>query len=239
MRVANQKTKLKNKNMNPDNTQDIIKARFQELPPEVQKAITANDLTEKFDALSKKYSLRIDQSGNLQTETLLVMLGLEKPVDYVDNLVKNAELSREAATQIAADVNTQILGSIRATLEELTSHEDDEKSDETPDNADLAQVGGINVEKSGASEDVVSANRPTMKENVQLSAAITLDAIENPPAFVDRLLTGTSTSINETVVKTGADIAAAKPVSAAPTNTPAAPSAPTTPKIDPYREPRD
>jgi polyhydroxyalkanoate synthesis regulator phasin len=206
--------------MDTDNTQDIIKARFQELPPEVQKAITATNLTDKFDAFSKKYSLRIDQSGNLQTETLLVMLGLEKPSDYVDNLVKNAELSREAATRIAADVNTEILGSIRKTLEDITSQED---TDKLADNTDLAQAGGINVEKDRASEDVVSANQPA---GPQISKAATLDAIENPPAFVDRLLTGTSTSVNETVIKSPVVTAA-----------PATPSAPTMPKIDPYREP--
>ncbi len=217
---------IKNKKMNPDNTQDIIKARFKELPLEVQKAITATDLTDKFDQLSKKYSLRIDQSGNLQTETLLVMLGLEKPADYIDNLVKNAELSRETATKLGADVNTEILGSIRKTLEELTSHEDEEDSKESDENTDLAKAGNISVEKSGASEDVVSANQST---SPQISKAATLDAIENPPAFVDRLLTGTSTSVNETVIKSAPTNVAATPSSA--------PAIASTSKIDPYREP--
>jgi hypothetical protein len=211
--------------MDTDNTQDIIKTRFRELPPEVQKAITSANLTDKFDVLSKKYTLRIDQSDSLQTETLLVMLGLESPNDFLDNLVKNAEMSREMAGKIAADVNTDIIGGIRETLQNLTSNESNEE-----DNADLEKAADITVDKNLASEDVVS--NPVKAPTEQMVKNDILNSIENPPAFIDRLLTGPSATITETVVKSQpiAPAEAPKPIAPQPT-------IPTGPRIDPYREP--
>ncbi len=97
-------------------TQDIIKNRFNQLPEDIQQAIQDINLASKFDSISQKNNLRIDQNGNLQTETLLVMLGLESNSDYIDNVQKSLEISRPEAINIAKDVNELILSPIRDSL---------------------------------------------------------------------------------------------------------------------------
>ena len=165
--------------------------------------------------------------------TSYVMIGLVPSKNFASELSKEIQINPEEANNIAKDINDEIFLGIKESLKKI----EDQREKENSADADLAHAGGINVEKSGASEDVLSASRPTptTNANAQLSAAITLDAIENPPAFVDRLLTGTSTSINETVVKTAIDIPV-KPTSSQ-TIVPPKPPTPSAPKIDPYREP--
>lgn len=108
--------------------QEIIKNRYEELPADIQQAIKSTDLASKFNLIANKHSLHIDQSGALQTETILVMLGLESTNDYVNNLQKGLEISRNEALSLAGDVNREILDSIRTSLRVL--QEQNEKADE-------------------------------------------------------------------------------------------------------------
>jgi hypothetical protein len=96
--------------------QEIIKNRYKELPEDIQEAIKSNDLAGKFNAIAEKHGLHIDQNGALQTETLLVMLGLEPTSDYVNNIQRNLDISRTEALSIADDVNNDILGAIKNSL---------------------------------------------------------------------------------------------------------------------------
>ena len=57
------------------------------LPPEdVRTAITSVDLRNKLRSVAEKHRLHVDQAGALENETMLVMLGLEHPRDYIQNL---------------------------------------------------------------------------------------------------------------------------------------------------------
>jgi hypothetical protein len=104
--------------------QEIIKNRYKELPADIQQAITNTDLAGKFEKIAQKHSLHIDQNGALQTETILVMLGLEPTEDYVNNVQSNLEVSREEANAIAQDINTEILDSIRSSLRTLQEQQE-------------------------------------------------------------------------------------------------------------------
>jgi len=109
--------------------QQIIKDRYKELPADIQEAIKSTDLAAKFAKISEKHSLHIDQSGALQTETILVMLGLESSDDFVENVKKGLEVSRDEAVALAKDVNTEILDSIRNSLRILQSQEESEPTE--------------------------------------------------------------------------------------------------------------
>ncbi len=114
--------------MEPE-TQQLIKKNFELLPREIQDAITGGNLPEKFAKISKKYALTIEQAGDIQTETMLVMLGLESSNNLISNLSDNVEIPRETARDIAGDINTDIIGSIRESLQKLEDTNDDEKLD--------------------------------------------------------------------------------------------------------------
>jgi len=100
-------------------TNEIIKQRFEVLPQDIKDAITKTDLAGKFDSIASKHGLHIDQNGLLQTETLLVMIGLETTEDYVDNMQKALNISKSETLSIADDVNREIFNSIRQSLQTM------------------------------------------------------------------------------------------------------------------------
>lgn len=106
-----------------NNTQQIIKKRLNELPQEIRLAIKNADLSTKFETIANRHSLNIDQNGSLQTETLLVMLGLEPSEDYVGNIEKELEISRVEAQSIAEEVNKEILLNIKVAIRTLEEKE--------------------------------------------------------------------------------------------------------------------
>lgn len=109
-------------------SKEIIKKQLKKLPKDIQDAVLAVDLAEKFKTITNKHGLRVDQGGALETETMLVMLGLEDPDDYTSNLKREADISQEEAASIAEEVNRMIFLPIRASLKRL--HEDVEEEEE-------------------------------------------------------------------------------------------------------------
>ncbi len=102
-----------------DETKQIIQQRLRLLPQEIKDAIRNTDLTGKFNAIAEKHSLRLDQNGYLQTETMLVMLGLEPSEDYVQAIERELGVSEGEAKALAEDVNKEILGSIRGAIRKV------------------------------------------------------------------------------------------------------------------------
>lgn len=107
-------------------TQQIIKDRLQVIPEDIRTAIKSVDLAGKFEEIANKHGLHIDQNGNLQTETLLVMIGLEPTKDFVDNIHKELEVSMQEAQSIANDVNDQIFKNIRLSLRKMSEEAGEE-----------------------------------------------------------------------------------------------------------------
>ena len=66
--------------------EQIIKEQLTKLPDDVKKAISSVDLRDKIKKIAEKNRLHIDQAGDLETETVLVMLGLEPTDDYKRNI---------------------------------------------------------------------------------------------------------------------------------------------------------
>lgn len=182
--------------------QEIIKNRYQQLPADIKEAIRSNDLAGKFSAIAEKHGLHIDQNGALQTETLLVMLGLEPTVDYVNNIQRNLDVSRNEALSIAEDVNNEILNSIKNSLRTMQEGgETEEMPVETiptppanlpiapavPNNASLEKAGQFTVEKNP-----LSASPQYKEDNIDKEAL--LKSIEDKPELpatpmIDHLLT--------------------------------------------------
>ncbi len=102
-----------------DTLQKDLKKQYDSLPPEVQKAILSADLSGKLQEITKNNKLLIDQAGKLETETYLVLLGLEALDDYLDNLVKNVGLPKEKALLVVHDVNELVFKSVRESLKKI------------------------------------------------------------------------------------------------------------------------
>ena len=103
--------------------QEIIKGQLQKLPQAIRAAILQADIRTLLQSVAKKHDLRIDQAGLLENETMLVMLGLEHPDSFIDNLVRNANVPRGVAAQLATDVNNQIFKEVRHLLVQMHEEE--------------------------------------------------------------------------------------------------------------------
>ncbi len=133
------------------NSEQIIKETLKTLPSDIRQAIANTDLAGEFKKIAEKHGLLLDQNGSLQTETLLVMIGLRPSSDFVDNLKKNLDISRNEATSIAEDVNKEIFYSIRQSLQQiqLEEHKEDEVEREvqpTLHTEDIEKAGKFTLE---------------------------------------------------------------------------------------------
>ena len=153
-------------------TEQIIKERYASLSPEMQTAIKSNDLAAKFEAIADRHGLHVDQSGSLQTETLLVMLGIEEGEAYVGNIKKELDISQNEAESIAQDVNEQIFKGIRTSLRTMEEAivEEEEDREEKIQNIDISSIetaGQFTLEKPEPVASSVQYNEsPLNKEAI-------------------------------------------------------------------------
>jgi hypothetical protein len=102
-----------------DESEQIIKKRFAELPEDVRKAITSVNTVDVILKLGQKHALHIDQTGDLENETSFILLGFEHPSEYVNNISKALNVPEVKARAIAQDVNEQIFRPIRDSLQKM------------------------------------------------------------------------------------------------------------------------
>ncbi|MCE9643812.1 hypothetical protein K8Q93_00995 [Candidatus Parcubacteria bacterium] len=107
-------------------TINILKENFDKLPKLVQDAILGADVSEAVQAIGKKRALLLDQVGNLETEVMLLLVGLADSEEFPDNLEKNLGVDSFVAQDIVTDVNELILEPIKARMIEDTTEAEDE-----------------------------------------------------------------------------------------------------------------
>ena len=103
--------------MNP-NQQDLsleqsIDAVMQELPPVIRTFIAEGRHTMATQSLMSKYKLRVDQGGVLERETMLLLMGIESPSEFVQTLIEEARIDQQTVGNIVQDVNAQIFVPLR------------------------------------------------------------------------------------------------------------------------------
>ena len=103
-----------------DDAQNIIAEQLKNLPQELRDAILAVDYPTKLQTITKNNKLMIDQAGKLETQTSLVLLGLEPLTDYVSNLRENLDLSKDEALAVAHDADELIFKNVRETLKAMS-----------------------------------------------------------------------------------------------------------------------
>lgn len=106
-----------------DNIQNTIQERMSQLPQSVRSAISHINYQTQVASLMHKYGLRVDQAGIIDTEIMLVLLGLEHPDSLAQNLVREGHIQKETAEAIMRDINENIFKQIRHELVELYSKE--------------------------------------------------------------------------------------------------------------------
>ena len=101
-----------------DKLKQIIQDEVVKLPKEIQEAISAHDWTKIAEEIGKKFLLTESEINDFQTETLLVLVGLESTESYAKNIEHNVGTSESEAGKIADEALGRIFNPILNTLEE-------------------------------------------------------------------------------------------------------------------------
>lgn len=105
----------------PDATTTVpeeLKKRYFELPEALRDAIASSDLEKKLQAIASRHELHLDRWELLENEVMLVLLGIQPAEALQENIVKEAGLPEDVASQLASDIALEIFEPIRQSLEE-------------------------------------------------------------------------------------------------------------------------
>lgn len=161
--------------MNTD-SKKILLERFQSLPPALQQAIRSSNLRDQLKKIAEKFRLHIDQAAALENQTVMVMMGLQTPLEYTEALENELAVSENASYDIAEEANKEIFLPIREHLKKLFEEEGRRAEEE-------ARRGEAVLEKPTAPESAAAPKRlPGQEENLESPEDI-LAAIERPPAL--------------------------------------------------------
>ena len=149
-------------------TQKIIIDKIKSLPEDIKTAISSVDRQLELQKITERQNLLIDQAGKLETETTLVMIGLEPLSGFVENLARELEIPLPRAKEIALDVSEHIFKPIRESLQKMSDKIEEES-------AESNNMSGIEIERSGQ----ITAPEPIPAE-ASLDRSAILQGIENP-----------------------------------------------------------
>jgi hypothetical protein len=89
-------------------TNTEIQQHIAELPDSVRTAVTTFDWANEILSIGKKFGLHMDQIGDLQYETIMVILGLSPSTAYSNALVHALRIDKNVADEIVIATNAHI-----------------------------------------------------------------------------------------------------------------------------------
>ena len=100
-----------------------ILSRFEKLPNDIKRVILSSDFPRKISAIREKHLLTPEQEVDLSDEATFVMIGLERPGAFVENVRKELSIPYEKASAIALEVNETVFKEIRESLKQIHTRE--------------------------------------------------------------------------------------------------------------------
>jgi len=139
-----------------DETQQIIIDAYDTLPNDVQKFMLSDEFMGKVDDLAKKFNLESNQEIIFENETLIIMLGIDHPKNFIENLRDRLQINAEKAREVAQEVNSQIFRPIRESLKIIHNMEPQSKSIGKPASAPEPQEESVEAASTGMVDDAVT-----------------------------------------------------------------------------------
>ncbi|MCR4274626.1 MAG: hypothetical protein NUW02_01065 [Candidatus Campbellbacteria bacterium] len=99
-----------------EESQKIIKEKFAQLPPALQKAFTEIDLLGRVRNIITKNNLRVDDGGLFEDEVMFILLGLEHPNNFIANLTTRLHVPLITIEKLVIDVEKEVFLPVRESL---------------------------------------------------------------------------------------------------------------------------
>ena len=119
-----------------------IKEELANLPQEGQDAINAVDWVKITEEIGKKFNLEDDEVGDLQTETLLVLIGATDLEFYAVNIENHVNTTKDTANALADEVSKKVFIPIKDILEENVKKSVGNKNLDPEQNLNFILSGG-------------------------------------------------------------------------------------------------
>ena len=160
-----------------------LKNRFKLLPKELQDIIMSSGYQTSLVEIGKRHKLTIEQLGQLELETTLVMVGSTHPDMYVHEVEEILNIDPDLAQAIANDVNEKIMKPIREKLEEVYYRFEVEGAQEEPTIPTVTSIAPQENKVLQSTGIVVEERKPTpiapLPGTIESRDAI-LKKVENP-----------------------------------------------------------
>lgn len=140
--------------------EQLIKEQLENLPEPVKKAIASFDWAREVFDIGRRNNLHVDTIGDIQTEVMLVVLGLISPKEFFDQMTTTIGLSRDIAEKVAEEVNAGVFIRIRKFLKDY--YDADGKAESTINQKEkkILQSAGISVGDDALREEVARSFVP-------------------------------------------------------------------------------
>lgn len=109
--------------MDPDTElKELVRKRFDALPPVVQRAILSADVSKHLQDLAKSHNLHLDQWEALENEVQLTLLGVKHSENISENIQSEIGVNKEVADSLASDISRIVFEPVRQELERQLDH---------------------------------------------------------------------------------------------------------------------
>ncbi len=125
-----------------DKLKQTIKEEVGKLPKENQEVINTFGWEKISEEIGKKYLLTENEINDLQVETLLILVGLEDPDFYANNIENNVGASKDEANKISTEVFEKILTPINDAMIENIKKSGVSKNANAEQNLNFILSGG-------------------------------------------------------------------------------------------------
>lgn len=105
--------------------ENLIKERMDSLPVEFKAALATIDWAHIVQEIGQKNQIHVDKIGELQTETILLLMGVTHPGDYQAEIERALQLPENGGVGILNDVNERILLPLRKKVMEATGEKEE------------------------------------------------------------------------------------------------------------------
>jgi len=122
--------------------QNLIKENLMSLPKEAQEVINTFNWIGVCEEVGKAHKLLDPEIENLQTETALVLIGLEELRMYPLNIEKEVEITREDAENISKEITEKIFKPIAEQITEKIKSKVKDGGQKWNQNIDFIVSGG-------------------------------------------------------------------------------------------------
>lgn len=154
--------------MAEENIEQVIKDHLATLPEPVKKAIASFDWAREVFDIGRKHGMHVDRIADLQTEVMLVVIGLISPRDFQNELDTRIERDTEKALQIAEEVNEKVFIRIRNFMKNYYEKSDKTVTKEGIENSEknVLKKAGISL---GEEDEETPGATPSQEVEVPLS----------------------------------------------------------------------